>query len=115
MAVHPMPKIFDLGSDQGLGSSVPVLDLDMSCTGGPAAAAGPGRGGIGADEVHLSWASSSGLMVQIDPSMAAFISEVGCYENCSVEVCLAGGFSLDSQVDCAKACVLIRNEHSLPL
>ncbi len=54
-----------------------------------------------AGEISLPWVSGSGLVVQVPPSLTAFISELSQYESCHVDVATAG--APDAR-DCMNAC-----------
>ncbi len=39
---------------------------------------------------RVSWRSAGGLTLQLEPCLAAFISDMSLHENCIVDVCTSG-------------------------
>ena len=79
---------FDRSIGSGLGDDIGILQPLISNDAGVSADGGGTITGGGAS--GLSW-RSAGVAVQLDASMAAFMADLAPHENCTVEVCRAGG------------------------
>ena len=75
MAIHPMPDLQQPQNQPAMGITSPLESTALD------------QPGV---EIRLSWASCSGLMVQIDTQMAAFMAGLRNQDNASVEAVIAG-------------------------
>ena len=74
MAIHPMSDLQQQLEQTAVGINIPLDTVSHQ----------PGF------DICLSWASCSGLVVQIDTPMAAFMAGLRNQDNASVEAVIAG-------------------------